>query len=303
MEEELTYVAVTFKPNVVSDVKTNNNEEAVIYDELKTEEQTTCLLRQKRPSVISGKKAPVRSCLHLVAAGLGFVCIILILVIIVLGVQSHHLKRNILSVNTAMSEQLREKQNLTEVNYQLLKEISDLQRQTKNLSRERDDLNWTMGVIMEYDNFPVHTRCPNKVCKPCEDRWALFQSNCYFFGDGWKYWSESQELCRQAKANLVVIESQEEQEFINNRTATLTYYEGYGFWIGMKEETPDKWLWIDGSHPTLQYWVTQQVGSRGSCVRILQVRGRATALSNWNKANCYIGNHWICEKRALIKPE
>lgn len=280
-------------------VKTND-EDVVIYDELKTQEHTTCLLRQRRPSVVSekGKKAPVCTCLHLVAAGLGLVCIILISAVVALGVYCLHLKRNILSVNAEMSEQLRENQNLTAVNHQLWKEMSDLERQTEELSRERDGLNWTIGVIMEYESFPVNIYCPHKVCKPCEDGWVPFQSNCYYFGTGWKYWTTSQEGCREKAADLVVIQSQEEQEFINRHTQN--YYEGYGYWIGMKEKTPAKYLWVDGSQLTVQYWTAQQGGHGGSCVRILP---GAEPLSNWNKASCQIVNRWICEKRALIKTE
>lgn len=51
-------------------------------------------------------------------------------------------------------------------------------------------------------------------CKPCLDGWVLFRSNCYLFSSPDHYqkrWQGSRDECRQRKADLVVIESQEEQ--------------------------------------------------------------------------------------------
>ena len=57
---------------------------------------------------------------------------------------------------------------------------------------------------------------PSAECKPCLDSWLLFQSNCYLFTDSdysrwWKTWQGSRDRCRENNADLVVIDSQEEQ--------------------------------------------------------------------------------------------
>lgn len=51
------------------------------------------------------------------------------------------------------------------------------------------------------------------VCKPCKDGWLLFQSKCYLFHEPYygKNWEESRKECKGMNADLVVIESQEEQ--------------------------------------------------------------------------------------------
>lgn len=61
-----------------------------------------------------------------------------------------------------MSEQLRENSNLTALNKQLMSEKEDLQGQTRELTREKNGLNWTLGVILEYKDFPVDILCPQK---------------------------------------------------------------------------------------------------------------------------------------------
>lgn len=44
----------------------------------------------------------------------------------------------------------------------LTEQIGRLEREAGELSGERDRLNWTMGVILEHQNFPVAFRCPNR---------------------------------------------------------------------------------------------------------------------------------------------
>ncbi|XP_045899616.1 C-type lectin domain family 4 member M-like isoform X1 [Micropterus dolomieu] len=290
MEEELNYATVTFNNNgtFIND-KPNNLE--VIYDEVKTGEQA----RDTNPDFPENeKKALVQwpTLLHLVAASLGIICVILVSVVIALSIH----------FSTIMSEQYRENINLTAMNQQLWTEKTDLEKQTAELTREKDGLNWTIGVILEYKNFPVNTHCPQKVCKPCLDGWVLFQSNCYLFSKSNYYpesmgWQGSRDQCKQKMADLVVIESQEEQEFINNHTKDYKH----GYWIGLSyRNTMDTWMWVDGSNFTLMYWVTQQPGNQGYCAL---TPPSADPLANWHKVNCNLRNRWICETRALIKPD
>ncbi|GLD46575.1 C-type lectin domain family 4 member A-like isoform X1, partial [Lates japonicus] len=44
--------------------------------------------------------------------------------------------------------------NLTAENQQLLMERSILENKTEELSRVRDDLNWTLNVILKFNTFP-----------------------------------------------------------------------------------------------------------------------------------------------------
>ncbi|GAA6217307.1 natural killer cells antigen CD94-like isoform X2 [Lates japonicus] len=283
MEEELNYVMVTFK----SREKPNDLE--VIYDEVRTENQaldTQTVIQENK------KKAPLYTQLHLVAAGLGIICVILVSVVIALSI---HLK-------TVTSEWERQNTGLTAQNLQLWKEKTDLERQTEELTREKDGLNWTITAILEYDNFPVNTHCPKKVCKPCLDNWILFQSNCYLFMNPkytWKTWQKSREDCRQQNSDLVVIESQEEQEFISNHTEDYDDA-NHGYWIGLNNNVKETWMWVDGSNITVTYWKPDQYSYRLTCVLSL---GRADPLASWRKSSCEMKNRWICETRALIKPD
>ncbi|XP_029307855.1 C-type lectin domain family 4 member A-like [Cottoperca gobio] len=287
MEEELDYTTVIFKTNGFRAHENPNNLE-IIYAEVKTWQEQIWNTNPVIPE--NEKKAPLYTVLHLVAVALGIIC--LILVSVVSAVSIHF--------NTVMSEQRRENVNLTAQNLQLWTEMTDLERQTKDLTRERDGLNWTVEVILEYQNFAVDAHCPQKVCKPCLDDWMLFQSNCYLFSTltysyDWKTWQGSHDQCKEMKANLLVIESQEEQEFINNHTERYND-DMHGYWIGLKKK--DAWTWVDGSNFTVMYWKRQQTSNRVSCGLTQQY---ADPLANWSKASCEMKNRWICEKRALMK--
>ncbi|XP_041799191.1 C-type lectin domain family 4 member A-like [Chelmon rostratus] len=316
MEEHLNYATVTFRTDGISAHEKPNNLE-IIYDEVKAREEASATdpvspekpnnleiiydeVKAREEASATDPVTPVDSerkekctLLHLVAAGLGIICVILVLVIVALRVH----------FNTVMSEQHRETTDLTEQNLQLWAEKADLQRQTDELNREKDGLRWTIGVIMEYDNFPVNTHCPQKVCKPCLDGWVLFQLSCYLFVEYqyyyyWKSWEGSRENCRQMKADLVVIESREEQEFINNHTKDYND-EHHGYWIGLSNrEVMETWTWVDGSNFTVTYWRSSESGYSVSCALTLP---QADPLANWHKVGCDMRNRWICETRALIR--
>ncbi|KAF3692274.1 C-type lectin domain family 4 member M CD209 antigen-like protein 1 [Channa argus] len=274
MLEELNYVTVTFRSNSVS-LQNKPIESEIIYEEVKTEEQA-CDTHPVIPE--NEKKAPFFTLLHLIAVGLGVICVILVSFVIALSIQ----------LNKVTSEQ--QSQN------------TSFEKQKKGLIEERDRLNWTMETILEQETFYVKDYCVEKVCKPCLENWVLFQSTCYLFSEyrfysSWKNWDGSREDCRQRKADLVVIDSQEEQEFIKNHIKNY-HDDNHGYWIGLRSiNIMDTWMWVDKRNVTTMYWNTKKAG-KGLCALSLP---NGDLLSNWQKTGCDMRNRWICETRALIK--
>lgn len=220
----------------------------------------------------------------LLCAGLTITCLILLSIVIALTVH----------FNMVISEQKRTQSDLTE-------QIGRLEREAGELSGERDRLNWTMGVILEHQNFPVAFRCPNRECQPCPAGWLLFQSMCYLitkhiYYSEWKTWEGSRHSCRELSADLVMIDSQEEQEFISNNTEFYNNYRN-GYWIGYRG-VEDTWTWTGGSNGTLTFWTQPRTKVYGeTCALTL----RLNSLDNWKETSCHMKNRWICEMRTLIK--
>uniref|UniRef100_A0AAZ1X6E5 C-type lectin domain-containing protein n=1 Tax=Oreochromis aureus TaxID=47969 RepID=A0AAZ1X6E5_OREAU len=86
----------------------------------------------------------------------------------------------------------------------------------------------------------------------CPDRWTRFGSSCYFKSHERKTWSDSRRDCQDKGADLVMINSKEEQEFINELNMRGES------WIGLRatyKQTSGgyKWEWVDGSALTETY--------------------------------------------------
>ncbi|KAM9852648.1 asialoglycoprotein receptor 2-like [Aulostomus maculatus] len=274
-EEEVNYVTLKIQANSTPGVPRGGE---VIYDEVKTKQ----LAQNPNPDKPGDeKKSQLPSPLCVAAAALVVICVISLSVIIALSIH----------FNTAISRQSRENIDLTAQNLQLRMERADLQK-------KRDDLNWTIGVILEYDQFPVDEYCPQKECEPCLSGWLLFQSSCYFFSDPSEKlsWSRGASRCRDVHSDMVLIETQEEQDFLNNHTKS--YESDRGYWIGLKKDASDEWMWDNGKNLTVMFWLPGQESREGNCGVILS---DADPLANWRKARCDYVNPWICERRALIK--
>ncbi|KAM4568382.1 C-type lectin domain family 4 member C-like [Fundulus diaphanus] len=289
MEEDLNYVNVMFRTDGVSThVESEKScQTEVIYDEVKTQEKTL----ETRLIIPENQNRPqFHKQLRLVLTLFGLTCLMLVLAIIILSAY--------------YKNEQRQSSLLMQQNLKLQAETTALKRQTAELHRDREQLNWTIGVILEYNNFPVTEHCPDKVCKPCLDDWLLFQSNCYLITKSltsywWKTWKQSRESCAEKNAELVVIDSKEEQEFVNTN---IEKYDDnkHGYWIGLQKDTKDTWTWVDGRNVSVTYWSTAEPGYSTACGL---TNPHINHLSNWGKASCNMKNRWICETRALTRPD
>ncbi|KAM7383038.1 hypothetical protein PAMP_002725 [Pampus punctatissimus] len=203
-------------------------------------------------------------------------------------------------ISLVMNQQKANLSSLSAENQQLIMQRSILENETEELRRDKDSLNWTLGVILKYKTFPVNDYCPEKKCQPCQTGWILFQKKCYLFYDKdppWKSWESSKEYCQNKAAHLVVIDTLQEQVFINKHIKS--YFSIYhGYWIGLHADDDKNWFWVDGRNDTLQYWMMEKLGDSGQCA--LMIPGRDVTAS-WDPANCLFWNKLICETEALMR--
>ncbi|XP_029605966.1 C-type lectin domain family 4 member E-like isoform X2 [Salmo trutta] len=147
------------------------------------------------------------------------------------------------------------------------------------LTKERDQQQ------KEKDDFMEQFSCPG---------WNKFESCWYFVSTERKTWSESRKDCVARGADLVIINSREEQRFLfalNKRV-----------WIGLTDrETEGSWKWVDGTPLNTRYWIIDQPnnGVRVStfpgedCVELKD--GQDQPEKTWNDLNCEEKRNWICE--------
>ncbi|XP_027141959.1 C-type lectin domain family 4 member E [Larimichthys crocea] len=210
-------------------------------------------------------------------------------------------------LSVIVDEQKANLTNLTAENQQLIVARSILQTETDKLSRINDKFNWTLNTILNFDNFPVKKNCPEKKCRLCKENWILFQEKCYLIDlrdSPWLTWDESRKQCQNSNADLVVIDSLEEQKFISNHSQ-FYYDKFHGYWIGLykdpNESSDDqKWLWINGRIDTLKYWLQEQdIGTPGPCVMVIPKKNPS---ASWDTADCIMQNRFICEMDPVIWP-
>uniref|UniRef100_A0A3B1IDJ3 C-type lectin domain-containing protein n=1 Tax=Astyanax mexicanus TaxID=7994 RepID=A0A3B1IDJ3_ASTMX len=121
--------------------------------------------------------------------------------------------------------------------------------------------------------------------------WIYFSFSLYYRSTEKKNWTESRDDCRKNGSDLVIINSREEQVFINRLK------KGPQVWIGLSDaETEGVWKWVDGSELITGFWRTGEPNSNGDEDCVTTDIG-SDPLNNWNDYPCNRQLVWICEKR------
>ncbi|KAI5758531.1 CD209-like protein [Gulo gulo luscus] len=125
------------------------------------------------------------------------------------------------------------------------------------------------------------------LCRPCPWKWELFQGNCYFFSQTQNVWKDAISACQNLGAQLVIINSMEEQKFLkswNTKNNQRT-------WIGLSDHHNEgSWKWLDNSPLQLSFWKEGEPNNHGDedCVELYS--------EGWNDNRCSSENFWTCEK-------
>ncbi|XP_072526153.1 uncharacterized protein [Salminus brasiliensis] len=189
-----------------------------------------------------------------------------------------------------------ERDQLTNCKQNLAEERDQLTNCKQNLTKERDQLKMSCWKLMEEKTTDKDltlriTSCELDKSTGCVKRCEKSGRSCYFLFHGRKTWTDSRQHCRQRGADLVVIDSGEEQVFLND------IYGSTEFWIGLSDaEHEGNWRWVDGS-PLTEYWRHGEPNNSGEedCAVFLSSEDLVKSLGTWNDIRCSDRRSWVCE--------
>uniref|UniRef100_A0A668TZZ6 C-type lectin domain-containing protein n=1 Tax=Oreochromis aureus TaxID=47969 RepID=A0A668TZZ6_OREAU len=127
--------------------------------------------------------------------------------------------------------------------------------------------------------------------------------SCYLLSERSASWDEARKDCRDRGADLVVIDSPEDQTALTNIATTEA-------WIGLNDrEQEGTWKWVDGTPLSLMEvfslvqcggkWGKNQPDSGGGISYLGEedcVHVKTDTKKSWNDLSCSASFKWICEK-------
>ncbi|KAL6466573.1 hypothetical protein MHYP_G00243770 [Metynnis hypsauchen] len=203
------------------------------------------------------------------AVCLGLLCVLMLAVITGLSV-THNAQREQLwnrynnvtmeldQLQSSLVNLTKEKDQLWSTNNNISKQRDQLQNRFDSIRKERDQLLDTNNRLTLERNklqtsYHVLTKEREELQrqiteKACPAGWIKFMSSCYYTSVIGKTWEESRQDCRMKGADLVIINSREEQIFVSGLGKTL--------WIGLTDQAMEgHWKWVDGTSPGSGSWL------------------------------------------------
>ncbi|XP_059524854.1 C-type lectin domain family 10 member A-like isoform X2 [Myotis daubentonii] len=130
----------------------------------------------------------------------------------------------------------------------------------------------------------------------CPIGWLEYEGSCYWFSRSGLTWPQAEKYCQLENAHLVVINSREEQKFIEQHSSP------FHTWIGLTE-SDGSWKWVDGTDYVNSYknwgvgqpnnWKGHKDGADEDCAEIREDE-------RWNDDFCLKVQHWVCEMTGNI---
>ncbi|XP_029622469.1 oxidized low-density lipoprotein receptor 1 isoform X4 [Salmo trutta] len=172
-------------------------------------------------------------------------------------------------------------------------ERDQLQNSLNTRTTERDTLMKSLNTTtMERDQLQKEIERLNWENKgSCPEGWRRFGCSCYYLSTEGKSWEKSRQDCLERGADLVIVNSEEEQTFING-FKSVRYV-----WIGLTDSaTEGTWKWVDGTPLTTpRYWWSGEPGG-GTYQNCGEIYYISSGQGVWRDLGCSFSQEWICEK-------
>ncbi|XP_063079997.1 CD209 antigen-like protein E [Engraulis encrasicolus] len=237
---------------------------------------------------------------------LGLLCVLLTAIIILGAIKG-----------TAERKQLQDEKQLQQfINNNLTQEQDQLHATINNLTQEIDKLGKmnniltkekVKGTMLILFNSEVKWTWTEEVSFFCDHTLnnctfnsfliitgvmdTHFGSSRYYIPCDERNWADSQQHCVDLGGHLVIIDSQEEQEFIISQLNIKRA------WIGLSDvETEKVWKWVDGTPLSESgFWMKGEPNDQGGGEDCVEIIYHDNPLKTWNDDVCSEAKRFICE--------
>ncbi|XP_063077556.1 C-type lectin domain family 4 member E-like [Engraulis encrasicolus] len=171
----------------------------------------------------------------------------------------------------------------------MLKEVTNAETQNQLARQENITANLTQELITTRQD--VH----EEIWEKCSAGWRYFQGSYYYFSTERKTWAGSRDACVNMGGHLVIVETREEQYFLQTQKPKPFC------WIGLTDSAKEgEWRWVDNTplSSSITFWAGGQPdnkdGSRGQdCTGLYTTRNGRWLL--WDDRYCGNKDIYICE--------
>ncbi|XP_008059138.1 C-type lectin domain family 10 member A-like [Carlito syrichta] len=244
---------------------------------------------------------------HLLLLSLGL-SILLLVVICVVGTQNSKVQRDVATLRRTFSnftsDTVAEIQALTSQGSSLQEMITSLKAEVEDHKQELQaayfrmllrvqqlvkDLNsLTCQMAVLKNNGEEGVGSSEKTC--CPINWVEHAGSCYWFSQSSETWSEAEKYCQLENAHLVVINSREEQNFIQEHICTA------GAWTGLTDQN-GPWKWVDGTDygRGFSLWRSDLLDPSRNMIKESEACAFFTSDGHWIYDICRKLYHWVCE--------
>uniref|UniRef100_A0A3P8ZAU5 C-type lectin domain-containing protein n=1 Tax=Esox lucius TaxID=8010 RepID=A0A3P8ZAU5_ESOLU len=178
--------------------------------------------------------------------------------------------------------------------------IDQFQDRYSAMTEERDQLQAERDQVQERDQLQAERENLRAnlsfISQQIQQGWVYFSSSLYFISTAKKTWEDSRQDCVGRTADLLVINSLEEQVFIHGLNQE-------GFWIGLTDQVEEgKWMWVDGTELTTGFWDSGQPNSHGGTDEdcIAKWLEESAPEKSWHDVSCNKQVFWVCEKMVYL---
>ncbi|XP_048221771.1 C-type lectin domain family 10 member A-like [Perognathus longimembris pacificus] len=211
--------------------------------------------------------------------------------------QGHSFQELIKSLKDEVEDHRQELQTVHSLNQSMASLKSTLKKKEEELKADQSSMFLKIQKlvkdlkILSCEVVDLKRNGSVKTC--CPPNWLEYEGSCYWFSQSGKSWSEADKDCQLENAHLVVVNSQQEQNFINSHIRAVDT------WMGLTDQN-GPWRWVDGTdyEQGFKNWRPEQpdnweghgLGGGEDCAHF-SYDGR------WNDDVCQKPYRWVCETK------